>query len=69
MTRASTMKPSRLTTRPSGSIPTMPTAWNNKGIALYGQGKYDEAIKAYDEAIRLDPNYAMAWNNKGIALY
>ena len=22
------------------------------------QGKYDEAIKAYDEAIRLDPNYA-----------
>ena len=32
------------------------------------QGKYDEAIKAYDEAIRLDPNYAKAWNNKGNAL-
>ena len=46
----------------------MPIAWNNKGIALDSQGKYDEAIKAYDEAIRLDPNYADAWNNKGIAL-
>ena len=43
-------------------------AWNNKGIALYSQGKYNEAIKAYDEAIKLDPKYAMAWNNKGLAL-
>ena len=32
------------------------------------QGKYNEAIKAYDEAIRLDPKHAAAWNNKGIAL-
>jgi tetratricopeptide (TPR) repeat protein len=31
-------------------------------------GKYDEAIKAYDEAIRLDPEDAAAWNNKGNAL-
>ena len=43
-------------------------AWNNKGAALAVQSKYDEAIKAYDEAIRLDPNDADAWNNKGIAL-
>ncbi|MFA6372756.1 MAG: HEAT repeat domain-containing protein, partial [Methanothrix sp.] len=28
--------------------------WNNQGIALYNQGKYDDAIKAYYEAIRLD---------------
>jgi len=31
-------------------------------------GKYDEAIKAYDEAIRTDPNDAVAWNNKGAVL-
>jgi len=43
-------------------------AWNNKGSALDGQGMHDEAIKAYDEAIRLDPKYAVAWYNKGIAL-
>jgi very-short-patch-repair endonuclease len=43
-------------------------AWYNKGNALNGQGKYDEAIKAFDETIRLDPNLATVWNNKGIAL-
>jgi len=42
--------------------------WFNKGVDLYGQSKYDEAIKAFDEAIRLDPKYAEAWNNKGGAL-
>jgi Tetratricopeptide repeat. len=42
--------------------------WSNKGGALNGQGKYDEAIKACDEAIRLDPNISEAWYNKGIAL-
>jgi tetratricopeptide (TPR) repeat protein len=26
--------------------------WNNKGLVLDGQGKYDEAVNAYDEAIR-----------------
>jgi Flp pilus assembly protein TadD len=40
----------------------------SKGIALASQGKYDEAVKAYDEAIRLDPNYAKAWYNKGVAI-
>ncbi|VVB65121.1 Photosystem I assembly protein Ycf3 [uncultured archaeon] len=42
--------------------------WYNKGLALYDQSQYDEALKAYDEAIRLDPNYAPAWNNKGLTL-
>ncbi len=42
--------------------------WLNKGTALGSQGKYDEALKAFDETIRLDPKFAMAWNNKGKAL-
>jgi len=40
-------------------------AWINKGIALDGQGRYDEAIKAYDKAIGLDRHDAKTWNNKG----
>ena len=42
--------------------------WNNKGNAIYGQGKYDDAIKAYDVAIKLNPKFALAWNNKGFVL-
>jgi tetratricopeptide (TPR) repeat protein len=42
-------------------------AWNNKGDALLNQGKYDEAIQAYDKAIQLDPKFAAVWNNKGDA--
>ncbi len=40
----------------------------DEGVALAMQGKYDEAIQAFDEAIRLDPEDALAWNNKGVAL-
>ncbi|MCX6674744.1 MAG: tetratricopeptide repeat protein [Methanothrix sp.] len=42
--------------------------WFNKGFALNSLGKYDDAIKAYDEAIRLDPKLATAWNNNGNVL-
>ena len=28
---------------------------------------FSEAIKAYDKAIELDPNYLEPWNNRGIA--
>ena len=44
------------------------TSYVNKSLVLEGQGKYDEAIKALDEAIRINPNYTEAYNNKGIVL-
>jgi len=40
---------------------------NNKGNALVGLGKYNEAIKCFDEAIRLNASTAIAWYNKGLA--
>jgi len=43
-------------------------AWDEMGYNLTLQGKYIEAIKAYDKAIELNPQYAWAWNNKGWAL-
>jgi len=46
----------------------LPGDWDNKGNALYNQGKYDEAIQAYDRATEIDPQYTEAWDDKGEAL-
>ncbi len=43
--------------------------WRNKGSALYFLGKYDEAIKCYDESIKIDSSNPIVWNNKGLASY
>jgi tetratricopeptide (TPR) repeat protein len=43
--------------------------WNKKGTDFLIAGKYDDAIRCYDEAIRLDPKYGAPWNNKAIAIY
>jgi tetratricopeptide (TPR) repeat protein len=43
-------------------------AHNNLAAALDDQGKTEEAIAHYREAIRINPNYADAHNNLGIAL-
>jgi curved DNA-binding protein CbpA len=43
--------------------------WRNKGGALYFLGKYDEAIKCYNQSIKIDPSNPVVWNNKGLAEY
>ncbi|PWB51934.1 MAG: hypothetical protein C3F06_09750, partial [Candidatus Methanoperedenaceae archaeon] len=42
--------------------------WYNEGVYLGQSGKFNEAIIAYDEALKINPQYADAWYNKGIAL-
>ena len=39
----------------------------NSGIAYYELGKHQQAIKDFNQAIRLDPKFAEAYNNRGIA--
>lgn len=62
--------------RPPGIKPLTSPSPKSKGNSLLRkgdihlrQGRYAEAIEAYDKAIELDPRYAKAWNNKGDALY
>jgi cytochrome c-type biogenesis protein CcmH/NrfG len=35
--------------------PNSSDAWSNKGYALTKQGKINDAVKAFDTALRLDP--------------
>lgn len=44
-------------------------SWNDRGVDLYAQGKYDEALKCYDKAIELDPQFSLALYNKDAALF
>src|SRR6266699_748821 len=43
--------------------------WMQEGDTLRGLKRYQEALAAYEQAIRLDPNLALAYNDKGDALY
>ncbi|MDD2836894.1 MAG: tetratricopeptide repeat protein, partial [Methanothrix sp.] len=43
-------------------------ALDDPDISLDGQDKYDEAMRCFDEAIRLDSNLTQTWIDKGIAL-
>jgi serine/threonine protein kinase len=43
--------------------------WLEEGYALLNLKRYEEALVAYEQAIRLDPNYASAYHKKGEALY
>jgi tetratricopeptide (TPR) repeat protein len=43
-------------------------AWNNKGRILLSQGKYDEAVQAYEKALEINPYNADAWTSKGSVL-
>ena len=58
--------PEELNTLKSILIHETVRSWNIKGYALTKLEDYQGAIACYDEAIRIDPNYADAWNTKGI---
>lgn len=68
-------------TKPAASVPNLvhsasveethladPEAWNDRGVTLSEQGRYQEALEACEEALKLWPNFPEAWNNKGAIL-
>jgi tetratricopeptide (TPR) repeat protein len=40
---------------------------NQDGLALFAAGKYEEAVRHYNEAIKIDPNNVKGYNNRGVA--
>jgi len=40
-----------------------------KGIALYDDGHYDEALDLFEQVLETESDFAYAWYNKGNALY
>ena len=48
--------------------PDYADAHNNLGIALYQQGRAAEAIREFQEALRLKPDYADARRNLDVVL-
>ena len=44
-----------------------PQLWNCKALTLYSLDRYDSAVNAYDEAIKIAPEDVWLWNNRGEA--
>ena len=42
--------------------------WLKEGFTLNALKRYEEALAAYEQAIRLNPNDANAYHGKGVAL-
>ena len=50
---------------PEVSIPYFSDAWYKKGFSLYNLKMWNDALKCYEKATELKPNYAKAWNHMG----
>jgi tetratricopeptide (TPR) repeat protein len=44
-------------------------AWDQRGVALAGTGRFEEAIASADRAIALKPDFAEAYSNRAVTLW
>ena len=45
-----------------------PATWNNRGVDLGVLGQFEEALKAFEKALRFKKDFPQALNNKGVTL-
>jgi tetratricopeptide (TPR) repeat protein len=57
----------RATRLPASYPDTSANAWNNLGLLATREGKTDDAIRCFQEALRLSPDHLIALNNLGNA--
>lgn len=50
-------------------VPDEPHLLTTLGLALRRQGRFSEALRAFDDAIAVAPGYAVAWLERGFALH
>jgi tetratricopeptide (TPR) repeat protein len=50
---------------PSFSIKLLASIYNNQGISYRNLKRYEQAIANFNEALKLDPNYALAYAGRG----
>jgi len=56
-------------TRAIALVPNFLLPWNNKGLLLLSQKRYDEALRCFEEAIRINPKAdPILWINRGEVL-
>jgi len=48
---------------------TNASVWYNLGEELLKNGKYNESLDAYSEAIEMNMSFSEAWNHRGVALF
>jgi len=46
-----------------------PKLWNERGVALHQEGRFEDAEGSYRRAVQAELGYALAHNNLGVALY
>jgi len=51
----------------ANNIKTDAQVWFDKGMTLFKQGLYQEAIEAFEQSIRINPDYALAYCVLGTA--
>ena len=53
------------TTAPASQVDPQAKTFYDQGESYSKQKNWDQAIGAYQQAVRIDPKYAEAWNNMG----